>query len=104
MRQRKEQKAREKAGLFGGLDRAFSDVVEVSDDKPPKPPPLLYEKEIETTLRKKQPWATTRATTTCQGRPMRVPPPAEKIRTDNLKGEFEEIDEAKRSRRSCLPC
>ena len=30
--------------------------MEVSDDKPPKPPPLLYEKEIETTLRKKQPW------------------------------------------------
>ena len=94
VRQRKEQKAREKAGLFGGLDRAFSEVVEVSDDKPPKPPPLLYEKEIETTLRKKQPWVHDPRYYDVQRAPHVVPPPAEKIRTDDLKGEFEAIDEA----------
>ena len=94
VRHRKEQKAREKAGLFGGLDRAFSDVVEVSDDKPPKPPPLLYEKEIETTLRKKQPWAHDPRYYDVPRAPHVVPPPAEKIRTDDLKGEFEAIDEA----------
>jgi len=94
VRQRKEQKAREKAGLFGGLDRAFSDVVEVSDDKPPKPPPLLYEKEIETTLRKKQPWNHDPRYYDVPRAPHVVPPPAETIRTDNLKGEFEAIDEA----------
>ena len=94
VRHRKEQKAREKEGLFGGLDRAFSDVVEVSDDKPPKPPPLLYEKEIETTLRKKQPWRHDPRYYDVPRAPHVVPPPAETIRTDDLKGEFEEIDES----------
>jgi hypothetical protein len=94
VKQRKEQKAREKAGLFGGLDRAFSDVVEVSDDKPPKPPPLLYEKEIETTLRKKQPWNHDPRYYDVPRAVHTAPPPAETIRTDDLKGEFNEIDEA----------
>ncbi len=94
VRHRKEQKAREKAGLFGGLDRAFADVVEVTDDKPPKPPPLLYEKEIETTLRKKQPWNHDPRYYDVQRAPHVVPPPAEKIRTDDLSKEFEAIDEA----------
>ena len=74
--------------------RAFSDVVEVSDDKPPKPPPLLYEKEIETTLRKKQPWVHDPRYYDLPRAVHTAPPPAEKIRTDDLKGEFNEIDEA----------
>jgi tetratricopeptide (TPR) repeat protein len=94
VRQRKEQKAREKTGLFGGLDRAFSDVVEVTDDKPPKPPPLLYEREIDATLRKKQPWNHDPRYYDLPRAVHTAPPPAEKIRTDDLKGEFNEIDEA----------
>ena len=93
VKQRKEQKAREKEGLFGGLDRAFSEVVEVSDDKPPKPPPLLYEKEIETTLRKKQPWRHDPLLRPAKGAPCSTAAGGD-IRTDDLKGEFEEIDES----------
>jgi hypothetical protein len=94
VRQRKALKAREKEGLFGGLDKAFSEVVEVTDDKPPKPPPLLYEKEIETTLRKKQPWNHDPRYYDVPRAPHTTPPPAEKIRTDDLSKEFEAIDEA----------
>ena len=96
-RRRKDRLQREKAGLFGGLDKAFADVVDITDDAWPPPgkkAPLLYGKEIDATLRRKQPWLHDPRHYELPRAPHAAPPPAERLRTDDLAGAFEEADAA----------